>query len=159
MIISRTRNVPYWAWCLGGYAVVVAGLLLMTGCAVSREQVPSDLLPDYDAAEALLADEDPTNDAEAEAVLAEIEGRVLRRQAEPFAGLLPYGLGGALTSLVPLLGRRGRRHYGAAVKSLSRGRVLTAAGDVLKAMGAQHSSPASEAAAVSPSPSQPPSPS
>lgn len=135
------------------YAAILTAAMLIAGCAVSREQVPADLLGQYDALQGQLSDEDPANDAQAEAELTRLEGQVLQRNAAPLAGLLPYGLGSALTALVPLLGRRGRKHYGNALKSISRGKVMNAAGDVLKAMGAAHSSPESAAAASQPKPS------
>lgn len=125
--------------------VLLLGLLL-TSCAVTREDVPADLLPQYDALvqQVQKAEEspDPSDDAPAEDALAALESRVAQRNAEPLAGLLPYGLGGlALEAVGALASRRKRRLYGSALKNLSTGQLASAGGDMLKAWGARHSSP------------------
>lgn len=122
-------------------------LLLAPACAIAREDLAPELVPAYDAAQAALEDADPLNDAAAEEQLARIEAKVLQDRARPAADLIPGGLGALIVAAVPLLGKRGRRHYAGAIKSISRGRIVSAAGDVLKALGAQHSNPESAAAA------------
>jgi len=98
---------------------------------------PSDDLP---AAEALAAANRRL--AGAEEALAGLEERAARRQAEPLAGLLPYGLGAlALEAVAALSSRRKRSLYASAFRSMSKGKLYTAAGDVLRAMGAMHSRP------------------
>lgn len=140
---------------LGVYALCFVVAVLLVGCAVTRESAPPDLVPEWErleqAEQAAALTPDRADDAAVEAQFAELEARVLQRNASPFASLLP-GVGPVLVGLVPLLGKRGRKHYGNAIKRLSRGQVMVAAGDVLKAMGAQHSSPESEAASQPPQP-------
>ncbi len=100
---------------------------------------PDDDVP---AAEALAAANQELNRVEAE--LAPIEERVHKGQAEPVAGVLGAihpALGVLLMAGVPLMGKRGRKLYGSAFRNGARGHLLTAAGDILKALGAQHSSP------------------
>lgn len=86
--------------------------------------------------------------------LAALEAQGLEAQAEPWAGLgdvLLPGVGGVLvTALVPLLGRRGRRRYADMLKNASHGKLMTAAGDLLRALGAKHTSEATAAAAGEP---------
>jgi hypothetical protein len=85
--------------------------------------------------------------SDAEAQLAQVESKVIEGRAQPLNGLLPYGLGAVAVELLKVAGsRRVRRHYGSAVRSISRGQILVAAGDLLKGLGARHSSPESEAA-------------
>lgn len=118
--------------------------------AAAQSSDPSDDLP---AAERLAAANRDLQAAEDK--LAAIEAEILKRRASPFAALLPGSIGGAVMALVPLAGKRGRKLYGSAFRNLSKGQLLTAVGDVLKAMGAQHSSPqpppAPESAPQSPS--------
>lgn len=133
-----------------GVAAYSVLLLLLYGCAV-----PPDLREEYDAAVKAAEDAaltpDPADDAAAEARLVALEQAVIERSASPWAQLLPGGLGVAAISLLKVAGsRRVRRHYASAVKSISKGQVLTALGDVLKAEGASHSSPESAAAASQP---------
>lgn len=98
---------------------------------------PSDDLP---AAEALAAAN--TQLAQVEAELAPIEERVHRGQAKPITdglGALHPLLGAAAMAAVPLLGSRGRKLFTSALRKGARGQLLTAAGDILKMLGAQHS--------------------
>lgn len=136
-------------------AILVA--LLLGACALTRESTPPDLLPEFDALERAEAEAaqtpDPADDAEVARRFAELEAKVLQRRAQPLNLLYP-GLASMVTAMVPLLGKRGRKHYKSAVKSVSKGQLLVAAGDVMKALGAQHSSPESEAAATPKPPSQ-----
>lgn len=102
----------------------------------------------------------------AEAALTEFEGELLRARfgmVTPFLnalGSIPVvgnyavmlsPLVGALGALVPLLGKRGRRHYGNALKDLNpfAGKVapVKAIENVARAMGAIHSSKESAKAA------------
>ena len=109
----------------------------------AQDAVASENLDDdAPAAEALASAN--TELAAVEAVLAPIEERVNREQAQPVAdglGLLHPALGALVMSAVPLLGRRGRKLYWSALRNASRGQLLTSAGDVLKALGAHHSEP------------------
>jgi len=99
-----------------------------------------DQSDDLPAAEALAKANDGLSILEQR--IARLEGEVVKRRASPLANLLPYGLGSALlSSILPLLGSRGRKLYASAFRNLSSGRLLIAAGDILKAVGAQHSSP------------------
>lgn len=127
--------------------VLIAAMLVLAGCAV-----PPDLRERYAEAvaqaEAAALTSDPADDAVAEARLVALEQAVIERNASPWASLLPGGIGVAAVSVLKVLGsRRVRRHYAGALKSISRGQVLVALGDVLKAEGASHSSPESAAAA------------
>jgi len=78
--------------------------------------------------------------ADVEDRFAAFEQKVIAREAQPFSAL-PYGLGALVTAAVPMLGSRGRRQYANALRSLSRGQLLNMGGDLLKALGAQHSVP------------------
>lgn len=107
---------------------------------------PADDLP---AAEALASANRKLQALEDQ--FASFEQKFNERRVSPFIGpanvLLP-GLGGSLlAAAVPLLGRRGRKLYVSAFRNLTKGQLLTSAGDILKAMGAQHSSPDTEAVA------------
>lgn len=139
---------------------------------VEEKGLKAELESARDALEAAAATEDPADDEEAAAAVDRIagsmeslEGRfavleeaVNRRQAEMVGGplntLVP-GAGTLLLAAVPLLGRRGRKHYANALRSATKGQLLTAVGDVLRAMGARHSSPESASAAESGSGSAP----
>lgn len=98
---------------------------------------PSDDLP---AAEALA--EANAELAKVEAPLAEIERQVLERTGATVAG--PLGaIHPALSALamaaLPLVGRRGRKLYGSALRSASKGQLLVTAAEVIKALGIMHS--------------------
>lgn len=115
--------------------------------------------------EAAQATEDTSDDQAAEARIRELapkledlerqfldlEQAFNRRQVEPFLGPLdPFIPGGKeliTLGLLPLLGRRGRKHYGNALRNVPRGQLLTALGDIIKAFGLQHSTPQSAQAA------------
>jgi hypothetical protein len=130
----------------------------MSGCLAPPDSSQPDLVHAWDVAVADLEKAkqtpEPEDDLEAEAALLEIERRATARRLEPITGALPYGIGALIQAAIPLLGSRGRRHYLNAVKSVSRGQLAVAAGDVLKAWGVSHSSPQSAAAAAQP-PSSP----
>ena len=81
---------------------------------------------------------------EVEAQLEPIERRVNQGQARPVAdaaGGIHPALSALVMALVPLAGQRGRKLYWSALRSAARGQLLTSAGEILKAMGARHSSP------------------
>lgn len=86
-----------------------------------------------------------------EAEFRDLELAFNRRQTEPFLGPLDAFVPGAKEliglGLLPLLGKRSRKHYLNAAKRIPKGQLLVALGDVLKAFGLQHSSPESAAAA------------
>ncbi len=90
--------------------------------------------------------------------LAELERRVLTERAGPIVGAIATAAGPigatlypAIMGLVPLLGRRGRRHYANAMKNLApwvpdaNGEKGIAPGDaaldILRALGVLHSEP------------------
>lgn len=107
--------------------------------ALAAAETP-DPTDDQAAAEALAAAN--LDLQQAEYALAKIEDEVARKQASPLASLLPYGIAPlALEAVVALSSRRKRKLYSSAFRNLSRGQLLTSAGDVLKALGAQHSTP------------------
>ena len=126
---------------------------------VQREDQLKQELPELEAAaEAAVESPDPSDDlpaAEAlalanaelaaiEAQVAPIEERVLRAKAQPVADVassIHPALGALLMAAVPLAGKRGRKLYGSMLRSAARGKLLVAAGDILKILGAQHSSP------------------
>jgi len=145
-----------FAFILAAYAILLCCAMAFVSC--SGAPVASDPLPlveRWEAAQQELEEAQktpsPLDDQEAEAKLAAIESEILRHRALPFTDLLePLGLGALAQALVPLLGKRGRKHYTNSVKSLSRGQLAVAAGDVLKAWGVSHSSPESAAAADQP---------
>lgn len=119
------------------------------------------------AIEAAKLTEDPADDEAAEArarelapklealesQLRQLEVAFNQRQAEPFLGpldaFIPGGKELITLGLIPLLGARGRRHYANTIRNASKGQVLTALGDILKAYGLQHSTPESAKAAAS----------
>jgi len=139
----------------------------LASCQVTRADVPQDLLSLYDAAqdrlkqaeadaEAALQSPDPSDDGPAGIALDaahenidRLEQEVNRRRVEPLSNLHP--LLGLLLPLVPvatgLASKRGRKHYLSSMKNLTRGELLAAGVDVLRAWGAAHSSPESKAAA------------
>jgi hypothetical protein len=69
---------------------------------------------------------------------AAFEQKVLSRQSQPFQAL-PYGLGALITAAVPLLGSRGRAQYALALRKASKLQLLGTVGQVLTALGANHS--------------------
>lgn len=71
---------------------------------------------------------------------AAFETKVNERRAAPLNLLYP-GLASLATALIPLVGPRGRKLYASAIRSATRGKLLTTAGEILKAMGAYHSEP------------------
>jgi len=147
---------PTFGMILLAYALVLGmAMMVFSSCALSRESAPPDLLPEWDrlelAEQAAQATPDPADDQAVEEQFAELESRISKRQAQPFADLLPYGLGALALEVVGAVGsRRKRKLYGSAIKSISSGQLAQAAGDALKAWGVQHSSP-------QPPPPQPPS--
>lgn len=140
-----------------GYALVLgAASFWLFGCSVTRAQVPPDLRELYDAKVAALvaAQEtpEPEDDEAAEAELRELEEVVIERNTGPLARLLPGGLAVIALEAAKVAGSsRVRRHYGNAVRNVARGQVWVAIGDVMRGLGAAHSSPASAAASQQPS--------
>ena len=145
-------------------------LLPQYEAAEAREaQLKSEMEAAQAALAAAQATEDPADDLAAEAQVRELAPKVEdlerqfqelelafnRRQAEPFLGPLDAFIPGTkemiLFGLIPMLGKRGRKHYANVIRNTSRGQLLTALGDVIKAYGIQHSTPASAAAASKPS--------
>lgn len=127
-------------------AVLTAVMLFLPGCAVTREATPPDLRDEWDqlerAEQAAQLTPEPEDDAAVEAAWADLEGRISKRQAEPWAWLLPAGLAPLALELVGALGsKRKRKLYGSALKQVSKGQLASAAGEALKAWGASHSSP------------------
>jgi hypothetical protein len=100
---------------------------------------PADDLP---AAEQLAQANQALNSVEAR--FADLERRILERRglkiAGPLNALYP-GIGALVMAAVPLVGKRGRKLYGSALRNTSKGQLMVAAGDILKALGASHSSP------------------
>jgi len=174
-------------------AALLLACLLTTGCMVTSDSLRSDGAPlqlieqfetleeaEAAADEAVAAamesgDAEALADAEAAAdiiktELRELETSVLRERGGVIGDMLvaftgPAGvpIKTALLSLVPLLGRRGRRHYARAVKQLNpfggdgtdptisqASAPLQAALDLLRAWGFLHSNKASAAAAEAP---------
>lgn len=121
--------------------------LTVSGCgALARDDAPLDMRPEWDrleqAEQAAAATPEIGDDQAVEEAWADLEARIAKRQAGPFAALLPYGLGAIALELVGVAGsRRKRKLYGSAIKSISSGQVAAAAGEALKAWGVQHSSP------------------
>jgi hypothetical protein len=146
--------------------------LFACSCAIGREQLTPDLRAAWDE----LAAHEQTLEAELEAVpavdrpaveqklaevragFAEIEKRALTNAVGPVVGGIAAATGplGAtlyplVMGLVPLLGKRGRRHYGNALKNLApwvpdeNGQKGIAPGDaaldILRALGVLHSKP------------------
>jgi len=142
----RNDLVAYACMLMTLLGVMAIGMAL-AGCAsTDRASVPPDMRQEFDDLELAekVASEtpDPSDDAAVEAAWADLESRIAKRQASPFAALLPYGLGGLALELVGALGsKRKRKLYGSAIKNISSGQVAAAAGDALKAWGVQHSSP------------------
>jgi len=124
-------------------------LLPLAGCAYDRESLPPAERSEFDRLQAAQVEAEATpgleDDAAVEAEWERFESEVAKRQAGPFAGLLPYGLGAVALEVVGALGsRRKRKLYGSALKNIGSGQVAAAAGDALKAWGVQHSSPQSQ---------------
>jgi hypothetical protein len=162
-ILPLLLSVPLLVSCATDRAAVAAyapDLLPAFDQLSAREAELKLALPGLeDAVEAAVESPDPADDllaaealAEANRELQEVEGRlqpieerVIRDQAAPLGGLLPYGLGALATELlVAASSRRKRKLYASALRSLSKGQLLTTAGDILKALGHQHSSPPPE---------------
>lgn len=146
--------------------------LLACSCAFGREQLTPDLRATWDElaaheqkletelAAAPAADRPAIEQklVEVRAGFAEIEKRALTNAVGPVVGGIAAATGplGAtlyplVMGLVPLLGKRGRRHYGNALKNLApwvpdengeKGIApVAAAEDILKALGVLHSKP------------------
>jgi hypothetical protein len=101
-----------------------------------------DSADDLPAAERLASANQALNSVEAR--FADLERRILERRGLKIAGplnVLYPGIGALVMAAVPLIGKRGRKLYGSALRSTSKGQLLVAAGDILKALGANHSSP------------------
>lgn len=112
----------------------------------AREAVATPTLSDdAAAAEALAAANRELLQVRQE--LVKIEDAAARKQASPLAGLLPGGLGFAAVEALLLVGsKRKRRLYATAFSSVGKGKLLTAAGEILKALGAADSRPEPETA-------------
>lgn len=135
-------------------------LLPQFDALISREKALQEQIPVLEqAVEAAVASPDPADDVPAaealaaanqelqsvEAQIAPIEERTIRNQAEPFSPLLPYGLGAlAIEAVVAISSKRKRQLYASAFRQLTKGQLLTSAGEILKALGAKHSSPPPE---------------
>jgi hypothetical protein len=129
--------------------------------AVEREAELTAELPKLEQAAAeAVATPDSSDDAPAveqlakankelqaiEDALAEIETQNIRDQASPFAPLLPAGLGViALEAVTAFASKRKRKLYSSAFRALTKGQLLTTTGEILKALGAKHSTPQPEA--------------
>lgn len=150
--------------------------LTLASCNVSSEDPDPQVAMTIEQLETDLAAAEAANDeVEVErlrAELANFEAEVIRRRGGPilamlsttFPPLLP--LAPFAGALLPLLGRRGRKHYWNAVKNVSpfvKGEdgstemsPVLAAMSILKGLGIKHSSPESEIAAeTAPPPPQP----
>lgn len=132
-------------------------LFLYAACAVDRTNVTPTQGEELVVIEGEMADArasgDPVAIAAAEAKMDEFEARVLRERGGPIVGsvaaiapaLAPWSPLAML--LLPLLGKRGRKHGAAATKALVKGRLPTFLADVAKMSGAAHSSEDTKAVA------------
>lgn len=162
-----------WNWMTALVAFAMLCTMGLVNSACSAEQLSKS--PEQAATfEQLQADHqaavesgDEARIHEAEAALARFEAQLLKQRyglvmeatrSVPVVGPWLAMLGPLAAPLVPLLGKRGRRHYANAIKELNpfaegktggSGHVspVEAGRDVLRALGVMHSSKASEAAA------------
>ena len=137
--VGAPQDLPAYDALIADEARLVAELPALEHAAAEAAVTPD---PADDApAQAALAKHVSTLER-VELALAELEERGIRGQGAPFKDALPYGLGVlALEAGVALLSKRKRKLYVSAAKALGKGQVATMVGDVLKAYGAQHSTP------------------
>lgn len=127
-------------------------LLFTTGC--QADPATPTQVEEFALLKKNLSNAEATGDAAeiaaAEKALTEFETRLLRERAGPVIATLSTVAGPTVTSLspfllglVPLLGRRGRKHFGSAVKELNpfQGSIApVAAGmDLMRMLGVLHS--------------------